>query len=141
MEALYLDVHGTDHRRNEWDFHHVVPRCRLKGASEKEWANQVGLKVPVFKTFHNLGKTALHYNVPLAQRPNKEIMRIVRFNLYENPSENPYDRFIGVTETVHAIAETSSDPHTSWLAGRLAENLRLQAPYILEGQVKIEVIN
>jgi len=139
MEQLvYLDVDGHEHARSAWDIHHVFARCKMKGTGEKAWANLEGLTVPIFKVYHNLGKGALHSNVELCPKPTKDMMYAIRRNLHENPSDSPYDKFLGVNELVHHMAETSLDEHTVWLSGRIADNLERQAPFILQGQVIIE---
>jgi hypothetical protein len=133
---IYLDINDNEIPKKAWDKHHVIPKSTWKG-NDREWAKLSGLEVPMVKTFHNLGKTALHSNVPHPPRPTREIQSVIRYRLYATASPNPYDRFLAVTDAVHHLAEVTEDDHTSWLAGRIAVNLELQAPYILEGQVKI----
>lgn len=138
MEALYTDIEGNPLRSSEWDIHHVISRSVLHGRGEQDWGNQNGLRVPMVKRFHNLGKICLHTQVPHPPRPNKDIMQAVRFRLYIAGTDNPYDRFLTVVDTVNQIAETSTNDRTAWLADRLATNLAQQAQWILAGQVLIQ---
>lgn len=136
MERLvYLDNDGNELRRCDWDIHHPIPKNSAKGNGEKAWIDMY--TVPMVKRWHNLGKESLHANVRLCPMPDKDMQYRMRLQSYADESQNPYDRFLHMNEYVHHIAETTPDERTQWLAGRIAENLTQQAPYILEGQVTI----
>jgi hypothetical protein len=132
----YLDIDGNEHPKSAVDTHHIFPRCKMKGHGEKEWANL--FTVPMLKTWHNQGKLALHSQVELAPKPTKEMMYRMRLQHYGDEATNPYDQFLHMNEYVHHIAETAQDPRTLWLAGRIADNLEQQSPFILQGMVTIE---
>lgn len=137
MERLvYLDALGNERHHNEVSLHHVFPRCKMKGTGERAWANLEGLRLPMLNIYHNLGKEALHSNVQLAPKPEKDLMYDIRQNLYQNADMGVYDRFLGVLDYLYQVAETY-EGHRGWHAGRIAENLTQQAPYILQGQVTI----
>jgi hypothetical protein len=112
----------------------------MKGRGEKDWANLSGLVVPMFKTYHNLGKNALHSQVELAPKPNKELMYLIRQRLYSEDITNVYDRFIDVSGYIHDIAETTDNTGLQRLTSRIADNLERQTPFILQGMVeRVEV--
>lgn len=137
MERLvYLDIDGNEHPRSDVDSHHVFPRCKMRGHGEKDWANL--FQVPMLKVWHNQGKLALHSNVELAMKPDRDMMNRMRLHHYRDADLNPYDAFLSMNEYVHHIAETALDPRTMWLAGKIAENLEQQSWYILNGMVTIE---
>jgi hypothetical protein len=52
-------------------------------------------------------------------------------------TQNPYDRFIAVTDHIVDIAETTGNTSHREQCERIADNLTRQAPFILEGQVQI----
>jgi len=135
-EPLYFDTGGNERPRKDWDYHHVFPRCRAKSPGQKRWINLHGLVVPVFREFHNQGPESLHANVPHPIIPTKGIMYRVREHIYEHATDNPYDVLLGVNDLMHTIAETCAYTDTSKVAGRIATNLELQMPYILEGMVE-----
>jgi hypothetical protein len=137
MERLaYLDIDGNELRRCDWDEHHAFARKFAKGHGEKAWINL--FTVPMVKRFHNLGKESLHANVELCPLPTKDMQYRMRLQHYRDADLNPYDAFLSMNEYVHHIAETAQDSRTMWLAGRIAENLEQQSPYILQGMVTIE---
>ena len=135
----YETSDGEQIARHDWDTHHIFARSTMRGRNEKDWADL--FTVPMVKTYHNMGKAALHTNVELPPRPDKELMHRIRVNRYENATANPYDRFIQMSEFVHEVAETSPHEHTAWLAGRIADNLERQAPFILLGMVTIQELD
>lgn len=136
---VYLDIDGNDHPKSDVDSHHLFPRCKMKGHGEKDWANL--FQVPMLKIWHNQGKLALHSQIELCPKPDKDMQYRMRLDHYEADALNPYDAFLQLNEFVHDIAETAPVGHTQWLAERVAENLTQQAPYILQGQVTIERID
>ena len=137
MERLvYLDVDDNEIPRSSFDIHHVYPKHHAKGHGEKAWIDMY--TVPIVKKWHNLGKEALHSNVELCPLPTKEMQHRMRLHHYADESTNPYDAFLNMNEYVHHIAETAQDARTMWLAGRIADNLERQSPYILQGMVTIE---
>lgn len=134
----YLDIEGNEHREKEFDYHHVFAESTLHGRNEKEWGRLKGIHLPLLKVFHNVGKTALHSNVPLLAKPPRELMGVIRFSLYDNADLNEFDRFLAVNEAMHHVAETSENTGIARAAGRIAANLELQTPYILAGQIRFE---
>ena len=136
---VYLDIDGNEHCKSEVSLHHVFPRSAMKGVGERRWADLH--KVPLLNTYHNMGSLALHTNMELCPKPTKEMMHRIRMEHYRHQESNPYDRFIAVNEYVHHIAETEMDTHDRWLAGRIANNLERQAPFILLGMVTIQELD
>jgi hypothetical protein len=137
MERLYFDTNGDEQPRNAWDYHHVIARSSARSKGQRSFVNQEGLLLPIFRAWHNVGKTALHQNVPLARVPDIRLARIITHTLLDSVGENVYDRFIDVAGVVQDVAETSEDVALSRDAKRLSRNFTLQMPYILEGQVTL----
>lgn len=136
-EALsYVDTEGVLQPRKAWDYHHIIARSSACSKGQRNFVNQEGLVVPMFRIWHNLGKTALHPNVPLARVPGMRLAREITHTLVNSIGENVYDRFIEVADVVKEIAETSEDVALSRDARRLSRNFDMQMPYILEGQVR-----
>lgn len=136
MERLYLDTNGDTQPRNAWDFHHVIPRTKANTKGQRRFINQEGLKLPIFRVWHNVGATALHRNVGLAPMPGIRLARVITHTLLDNTEDNVYDRFIEVADVVKDIAEHSEDIAFKRDAARLSRSFDQQMPYILEGQVR-----
>jgi hypothetical protein len=136
MERLYLDTNGDTQPRNAWDYHHVIPRSKAKSKGQRNFINQEGLKLPIFRIWHNLGATALHNNVGLAPMPGMRLARVITHTLLENQDSNVYDRFIEVADVVKGITEHSDELAFSKDAGRLSRSFDQQMPYILNGMVR-----
>ena len=138
MDApAYFDVEGRERVRADWNRHHVFTRCMMRGVAGSEWSGLSGILLPTYKEWHNEGSGALHQNVPHCPRPTKDLMYIIRQNLYENPTEGVYDRFLHVVDRVADVAEHTDNPALGKNAERVLANLQLQAPFILGGQVII----
>lgn len=136
MEQLYLDTNGDVQPRKAWDYHHVIARSSARSKGQRQFVNQEGLLLPLFRIWHNVGKTAIHPNVPLAKVPDVRLARVITKTLLGNTEDNVYDRFIEVADVVKDIAEHSSDVAFSKDAKRLSRNFDMQMPYILSGQVR-----
>jgi hypothetical protein len=136
MERLYLDTNGDTQPRNAFDYHHIIARSSARSKGQRSFVNQEGLVVPLFRVWHNIGKTAIHANVPLARVPDIRLARVITHTLLENRGDNVYDRFIDVADVVKNLAEYSDDTALSRDARRLSRNFDLQMPYILSGQVR-----
>jgi len=142
MEAFtYTDMEGNRHKPSHVDKHHVFAQCRMHTPGEKNFINLSGLVLPMLKVWHNDGKESLHANVPLAVKPERELMYLIRDHIYGQDQEvSVYDRFLGINERIHDIAETTRDIGLSINAARIARNLELQTPYILSGMVVIRPV-
>ena len=136
MEKLYLDTNGDKQPRKAWDYHHTLPRSKATTRGQKNFINQEGLIVPLFRVWHNVGDTALHNNVGLAPMPDIQLARVITRTLIESSGGNVYDRFIEVAQVVKDIAENSSDYSLNRDAKKLSRNFDSQMPYILNGQVR-----
>lgn len=136
MEQLYLDTNGDVQPRKAWDYHHIIARSSARSKGQRNFVNQEGLVVPLFRIWHNVGATALHNNVPLAKVPDVRLARVITKTLLGNTEDNVYDRFIEVADVVKDIAEHSSDVAFSKDAKRLSRSFDMQMPYILSGQVR-----
>jgi len=69
MERGYLDVDGQPQPRNAWDIHHAFARQYARSTSDRDFINLEGLRIPLFKIWHNVGATALHANVANMRLP------------------------------------------------------------------------
>lgn len=136
MERRYLDTGGDVRPRKDWDYHHIVPQCHAHGRGEKDFINLPGLKLPLFKEYHNLGKSALHSNVQLCPMPSRELRYIIRQTLYENAEDCVYDRFIEAALAVKSLAVYCNNEGLRRDANRISKNWTQQMPYILGGQVR-----
>ena len=136
MERLYLDTNGDVQPRKAWDYHHIIARSSARSKGQRNFVNQEGLVVPLFRVWHNVGKTAIHANVPLARVPDMRLARVITHTLQENREDNVYDRFIDVADVVKNLAEHSTDVALGRDARRLSRNFDMQMPYILSGQVR-----
>lgn len=135
--VVYLDNDGNEHQRNEWDWHHVIPKKEMRTTGEKNFSVARGLLLPMYKPWHNQGKGALHSNVPLAPKPCRDLMHIVYQHIQSDDTEGIYDRFLGISDVIHQVAETTSHTGLQRNAERIARNLELQTPYILSGMVTV----
>lgn len=133
--VVYLDNDGNQHGRSDFDFHHVFPRSQMRSTGERNFIRARGLLLPVYRPWHNRGKDALHSNVPLAPKPCRDLMHIVYKYINEDTTEGLYDRFIGINQEIHRVAETTENVGLQRNAARIAANLELQTPYILSGMV------
>ena len=136
MERPYLDVEGQLQPRSAWDIHHVFARQFARSTADRDFINLEGLRVPLFKIWHNVGATALHGNVANLRLPSKELRRVIRGNLQESAGENVYDRYLDMVGAVANVADYSANPAMRKEAGRVSRNLREQTFYILNGQVR-----
>lgn len=141
MSALYFDVQGNEHSRNEWDMHHVFPRSQMHGGKQRAWCNLRGLLIPIYKDQHNRGSESLHANVPFPPKPTPELMGAIRQHLFTEDVTDVYDRFVAMNQFVHDLAETTENTGLGKLAEKLAVNLEQQTPYILTGMVIVEQVN
>jgi hypothetical protein len=147
---LYFDVEGNEHARKDWDYHHVFARGDMKGCGEKQWADL--FQVPMFKVWHNLGKGALHSNVQHCPKPNRDLMYLLRQQRMQQieadkicvaqnvPPASRYDHFLDMNEYIHQISEKTPHIGLKRLTERIAENLELQTPYILQGMVEVRMV-
>lgn len=132
----YIDVDGQSRPRNDWDCHHTIARSSSHGASERDFINLKGLLLPVYREHHNQGKYSLHANVPNCPMPSKELRHLMRLTLYEVQEDNIYDRFLYVSETVQNLGKYSLNEGLARSARQVGKNMRMQTPYILNGQVR-----
>ena len=136
MERPYLDVEGNRQLRSAWDEHHVFARQYAKNGNDRQFINLEGLKVPLFRIWHNLGSNALHNNVANLRIPSRELRHVIRGNIQESAGENVYDRYVDMVGAVANVADYSANPAMRKEAGRVSRNLREQSFYILNGQVR-----
>ena len=132
----FLDTDGQLRPRSDFDYHHVVPQSASHGKGERDFINLEGLKMPLFKEWHNLGATALHKNVGLCPMPGKELRHIIRSAIYEVQDVGVYDRFLYANEIVHEVADYSHNTGLAKEAHRIGQNWEAQSKYILLGQVR-----
>lgn len=135
--VVYLDNDGNEHRASEWDEHHVFAQSKMHTTGERNFIRARGLLLPVYKKWHNQGKGALHSNVPLAPKPCRDLMHIINRYINDDTTEGIYDRFIGINQEIHRVAETTENVGLQRNAARVAANLELQTPYILSGMVTV----
>ena len=133
--VVYLDNDGNQHGRSDWDMHHIFARSTMRTTGERNFSVARGLLLPVYKPWHNQGRNALHSNVPLAPKPCRDLMHIINRYINDDPTEGLYDRFIGINQEIHRVAETTENVGLQRNAARIAANLELQTPYILSGMV------
>lgn len=136
MEALYLDIEGNQLTSSEWDKHHVFPRCKAKGMGGKvhQFINQRGLVLPMVRTIH----TELHKQVDFPLIPSPSLIYRINGFMSDLDTQNPYDRFIAVTDHITHLAETTGNTGHREQCERIADNLTRQSVYILESQVTIK---
>lgn len=135
MEALYLDIEGNQLKQGGWNKHHVFPRCRAKGMGGKvhQFINQRGLVLPMVRTIH----TELHKQVDFPPIPSPSLIYRINGFMSDLDTQNPYDRFLALTEHITHVAETTGNTSHREQCERIAENLAQQSVFILEGQVQI----
>ncbi|MCA9312766.1 hypothetical protein KDA08_00385 [Candidatus Saccharibacteria bacterium] len=136
MERPYLDVDGNRHPASAVDAHHVFARQYARSCNDRQFINLEALKVPLFRTWHNVGVTALHHNVANLRLPDRGLQHIIRNNLQDSVGENIYDRYIDMVSVVASAADYSLNPGIRKDAARVSRNLRKQSYYILNGQVR-----
>ena len=134
--TLPMNTEGEVRSWSEVDVHHVIPRTNANTKGQRHFINQNGLRLPLFKCWHNVGALALHRNVGLAPMPRIRLARIITHTLMESVGENLYDRFLDVSEVVQNTGMYSQDNELGRDARRLGENLRRQSFYILGGMVR-----
>ena len=120
----YSDVYGELHGAREVNNHHVIhTRRKYCSPLEKKYLQVAGFVVPLLISVHK----NLHAEVAPPIKPHPDIMRAtVQYAATLDRHESVYDRFINITDRLEAL----DAPH------RLVDNLRMQAPFILEGQVQ-----
>jgi hypothetical protein len=135
MEALYTNIHGETLTHAQWNKHHVFPRCRAKGMGGKvhQFINQRGLVLPMVKGIH----VELHKKVDFPPIPSLTLVYRINGFMSDLDTQNPYDRFLALTEHITHVAETTGNTSHREQCERIAENLAQQSVFILEGQVTI----
>jgi hypothetical protein len=134
---MYQDVYGELHPKIEVNRHHVFAQSRAIGKVATSFINQRGLVIPMLKTWHNEGDTALHNNVGLLSPPSARMIHRVNEFTADQPSQAVCDRLISIAGYIEDLA--FYDGHTGLMreAYRITLNLHEQIPYILGGQVKL----
>jgi len=135
-ERPFVDVDGNRHPASAVDVHHVFARQYARNGNDRQFINLEGLKVPLFRVWHNLGANALHNNVANLRIPSRELQHVIRGNLQESVGENVYDRYLDMVQVVANVADYSLNGAMRKEAGRVSRNLREQSFYILNGQVR-----
>jgi hypothetical protein len=107
----------------------------MRGVGDSEWSGLSGILLPTYREWHNEGSGALHQNVPHCPKPTKELMYLIRENLYEHADEGVYDRFLHVIDRVADVAEHTANPSIGKNALKVLDNLQRQMPFILSGAV------
>lgn len=135
---MWIDNWGNHLKDSDVDRHHVFARSTAKGRGGKtrQFINQDGLLLPMVKEPHR----ELHRRLEFPLLPTVSMIYRINMCIENLQGENPYDRFIGITEQIERIADKCPNSDHREQAERIADNLQRQAPFILLGQVKkIEV--
>lgn len=136
MERLYTDIHGIQHPKAHINKHHTFFRHTVKGKGGiyRRFIDQHGLCIPIMVSEHR----ALHQEVDAPPVPSASLIHRIGMYVSNLPSQNPYDRFISITEFLEQVSDKCPNSDHRSQAGYIADNLQRQAPFILEGQVQIQ---
>lgn len=136
MERLYTDVYGQRIEAKQFNNHHVFARCTVKGKGGvfRHFINQRGLVLPMVRELHK----ELHRRVDFPLIPSPSLIYRINGFVSDIDTDNPYDRFLAITDHITHIAETTGNTSHREQCERIAENLTRQSVYILEGQVQIQ---
>jgi hypothetical protein len=132
---MLLDSYGERLSPKDVDHHHVFARstAKGKGAKVREFINQEGLLVPIVRDVH----TELHRRLEFPLLPTVSLIHRVNMAIQDLRYENPYDRFIAITETFERFGDKCVNSDHREQSARIADNLQRQAEFILLGQVQV----
>ncbi len=130
----FTNIHGLTLDKSKVNKHHVFSRCTAKGKGPivRKFINQHGLLLPMVKETHQ----ELHAHLEFPPLPSLTLLHRINQAIQDLPPQNPYDRFISITQEFEDLADCPNTSHreqSKWIV----DNLQRQAEYILLGQVKI----
>lgn len=134
---IYRDIEGELHPKSETSVHHVIARSLTKGPKARKFINQYVLTPRMLDRFHNAGDEALHNNVPLLAPPSVFTIHCLQQGINDLDSVGQYNQLIEFVDRVDQWSTKHANSAVRKECGRLAENMELQMPYILQGQVEL----
>ena len=135
----YRDVEGNLHEKADTSVHHVFARSLTKGSTGKRFINQYPLTPRMLNVYHYSGKPeGLHENVGLLRPPEGFVLHCMNRVIADLDSVGQYNQIIEFADRVEDLSLHSGSGEMRKECGRIAENLQLQLPYILRGQVEYE---
>ena len=135
--AIYRDIDGETHTKSETSIHHVYARSLTGRGSARKFINQNVLTPRMLDIYHNTGDKALHPNVELLRPPTGFVLQCMQSVINNLEYGNQYDRLIEYVDRVDDMALHAGNLIIRKECGRMAENLEMQMPYILRGQVEL----
>jgi len=133
---IYRDIDGELHAKHETSVHHVFARSLTGGGKPRKFINKYPLTPRMLDVFHNEGPDALHKHVGLLRPPDGFVLHALQGVLNDLDSMGQYNQLIEFTDRVDTLAHASGNLIIRKECGRISENLALQMPYILLGQVE-----
>jgi hypothetical protein len=136
--AVYRDVNGEIHPKSETSIHHIYARSLTGGGRPRKFINQYVLTPRMLDEFHNTTDKALHNNVGLLAPPQQMfVVNLLQGIINDLDSCGQYNQLIEYVDRVDGLSTTSNNAVIRKECGRMAENLEMQMPYILQGQVEL----
>ncbi len=136
--TMYRDIQGELVDRTETSRHHVFARSLTKGGSARKFMNQHPLTPRMLNIYHYPGTPeGLHQNVPLLRPPKEFTVHCLNRVIRNLDSPGQYDQLVEFADRVDEMSISHANSDVRRECGRITENLQLQLPYILRGQVEV----
>lgn len=136
--AVYRDIEGELHPKSDTSRHHVFARSLTGGGVPRKFINQYPLTPRMLNEYHYVGKpNGLHENVPLLRPPTTFVIHCLQQAMNDMSSAGQYNQLIEFAEIVEDFSTGHANSGVRKECGRVSENLQLQLPYILQGQVEL----
>lgn len=135
--AIYRDIDGELHPKNETSIHHVYARSLTGRGMARKFINLNVLTPRMLDRCHNVGSLALHNNVELLRPPTGFVLHVLQTVVNDLDSGGQYDRLIEYVDRIDDLAIHAGNAIIRKECGRMAENLEMQMPFILAGQVEL----
>lgn len=139
MEA-YRGIDGNLYLRKQTSRHHVFARSLAHGSRMKQFINLIPLVPRIINENHFVGNPyAVHEHVEPLHPPRGFVVTSLR-QVIHSLDHGGYDGLIEFTDKVEHMSLTHGNKEIRKDCGRIADNLQRQMPYILLGQVEVELI-
>lgn len=133
--AMWASPEGLIYPAADITYHHVFAQSTAHSKKQRDFIGLYGLVPPMLDEWHNHTDKSLHANVPFPPMPTPDLINRVTEFANNYTERRVYDRFIGIAEYLGDLSTRSGNTDIRKQAGCIAENLSLQAPFILEGMV------
>lgn len=134
MSPLFLCADGRELYKADISKHHAIfERRDYKTPTEKTFRGMGGLVILMANHQHR----ELHAHVPPPPKPNPDLMRDIYLHSRTRDYQTETDLFNQILGYVELVAENNGNQQHVEDATRLAESLRMQQPFILDGAVDL----